>query len=153
MTDLSREYSTPLLEPHLTLYGRIVGEEAEICAKTKNIAELISPFPIHFTEFVQRDDFFRSIFMKAARTADLERAYQSADASLKPFLHSKYQRREFIPHLSLMYGALPGEEKRRIIASLDRALLAPFTADVVSLYRLVQEPAEWIKVNDFSLGL
>ncbi|MDP3734745.1 MAG: 2'-5' RNA ligase family protein [Nanoarchaeota archaeon] len=150
ISKLSQQYSTPLLEPHVTLYGRIIDEEAQIIDTIRELAGRLSPPLINFNGFSLWDEFFRSIFMEAERTAELEQAYQAAHTLFEPFLHPRYRGREFIPHLSLMYGNIPTEEKGKIIASLDRDLLTSFLVDNVSLYRLRQEPAEWVKVRDFA---
>ncbi len=146
---LSQEYSTPLLEPHVTLYGRIVGEKAEMLEKTRELAGRISQLSIQFTGFYQSNQFFRSLFMGVKHTSELDDAYRTAQFIFESFLPSGYRGREFIPHLSLMYGNIPEEQKKRIIQSLDSFLLDSFFVNRISLYSLGEEPASWTKVQDF----
>lgn len=151
ITELSAQYSSPVFEPHVTLYGRIIGEEAEIIGRAEQLVQRLSPLIINFIGFRQREEFFRSLFMEAERTPELERAYRAAQALFEPFLHQLYQDREFIPHLSLLYGNLSPTQKENIIATLDRTLLEPSTADKLFLCRLEQEPVGMVKIKCWNL--
>lgn len=148
---LSEKHSTPRFEPHLTLYGIVVGKEKEMLDKMRQLAKQCSPVPVNLTGFSSKDEFFRFLFVEAESTPALQDSYQRAHALFQLFLHPQYQERKFIPHISLMYGNLPAAQKKEIIASLDQEILTPFIANTISLYRLVQEPAKWIRVRDFPL--
>jgi len=65
-------------------------------------AKSVSPLLISLTYFGQRDEFYRSLFIHAEKSKEWQQAYDTAHTIFGHWQHSKYQGREFIPHLSLM---------------------------------------------------
>jgi len=60
-------------------------------------------------------------------------------------------REEYMPHLSLVYGAYPEERKREIIAGLPALAQASFPVGSVTLIRAESEdPKDWREIFEHS---
>jgi 2'-5' RNA ligase len=146
--DLSREYATPVFEPHVTLAGSIVGQAREVTSKMEDLARRIPPFTIRLTAVDRLEEYFRCLFVRVATTHPIMTANKAA---LEVFCLE--EKRAFMPHLSLLYGSLPSSLKKRIIASLARQFELEFKVSSLHLYRIRNEPAAWRRVARFGLGL
>jgi putative hydrolase of the HAD superfamily len=146
--DLSREYSTPPFEPHVTLAGGIVGPAQEVVSKMADLASRIQPFTVRLTEVAGLDDYFRCLFIRVATT----RSLMSANKAAREVFNLAKQP-AFMPHLSLLYGNLPSSVKERIVTSLAQRFQLEFKASSLHLYLIENEPAAWRRLARFRLGL
>lgn len=145
--NLSRKYNTPEIDPHVTVEGGIYGDEDDIVRKTSLFASSIHPYSIHLARIGYTDSFFRALFYRATQTSYVREANRKAreifDIKDGPYM----------PHLSILYGNIPLEEKKRIISGLPRNLNVSFDVDVVHLYAIEnQELWKPRKVKEFALG-
>ncbi len=148
IVDLSREYSTPAFEPHVTLAGNIAGPAEEVVAKTRELVRQIPPFTIRLTAADGLDEYFRCLFVRVAAPQPLKKANKAA---CKVFRLERQPA--FMPHLSLLYGSLPANVKQEIIASLGRKFELEFKARSIHLYLIKGAPEAWRQVARFGLGL
>jgi len=130
--DLSREYSTPGFEPHVTLAGGIVGPAREVALRMKDLARRIPPFAVRLTTVDGLEDYFRCLFMRVAQAHPV----MSANAAAREIFRLPNQP-SFMPHLSLLYGNLPCSVKDKIIASLTRRFELEFKATALHLYLIM----------------
>lgn len=143
---LSREYGAPLFEPHITLLGDIVETEKKIMSKTAELASLLKPFPVSFTELGSLDEYFRCVFVRAKETDDI----MAANANARE-IFDRQQDPSFMPHLSLLYGEFPSEIKEQIIAKIGKEFSRTF--QVQSLHVVASskniDPKNWKVLKEY----
>jgi 2'-5' RNA ligase len=144
--ELSREYSTPESEPHVTLLGGILGPEREVIAKSASLARLIRPFVVRLTNVDYLDEYFRCPFIRVAETEPVMKANQAARE-----VFSLWEQPAYMPHLSLMYGNLTSDVKEKIASQLGRRFDLAFKVRNVHLFSITGEPNEWRCVKAFDL--
>ena len=145
IVELSRRLGTPAFEPHLTLALTPATVEAEVVARIAPLAANLAPLSIRLMEVDMTSDYFRCLFVRAALTPPLQRAYHAACRALAQ------PPGDFMPHLSLVYGDLPIAEKERVIADIGRRFDLHFTVERVALYTTAGPPPAWRCVADFAL--
>ncbi|GAK60296.1 2 3 cyclic phosphodiesterase [Candidatus Vecturithrix granuli] len=115
ITQISKQYSTPSFEPHVTLLGNLSLLEQEVSSKTQQLANFLKPFTLHLTTAGLLNEYFRSLFINIEKTEELMEAHQKART-----LFRSGREPEFFPHLSLMYGNFSREIKEKIIAEIGK---------------------------------
>jgi len=143
---LSRENSTPVFKPHVTLLGRIVGPRREVLAKSAQLARSMRPMRVQLGALGALNDYYRCLFVRAAKTGPLQQTYRAA---LRTF--SLEQRPAYMPHLSLMYGDFPSRLKVRIIHKLGGRFNLDFEVRSLHLYLTAGEPRAWRQLKAFDL--
>ena len=145
---LAEKYGGMKFEPHLTLLARIpTAPEAELVAKTQQLAATMQPFEVEPKEVRAEDAYFRALYCKAETNPTVEQYHQKA---LEVF--SVQDVNVYIPHLSLYYGNVLQSTKDEMIASLQLPVSMKFLVDKVYLYRTEGEAKDWIRVGVYPLG-
>lgn len=144
ISQLSREYSAPNFEPHVTLIGSLIGSREEILTKTAKVASLIQPYEIRLTEVSYLDEYFRSLFVKVEETRDVLNANLRAREIFK-----RQEDPRYMPHLSLMYGNFSRRIKEGIIAEIGKECAMSFKARSIHLFSTSGEPKDWYRVKEF----
>jgi 2'-5' RNA ligase len=141
---LSRRHSTPRFEPHVTLLSGIALRESGAISRTAVLAGRLAPLEIRAEAVDFTEDYFRCLFFRVVPTNAVSKARASACKVFGPRDPQPYS-----PHMSLLYGNLPLEVKKRM-ASRPSASWS-FQASRIHLYR-VEGPVEaWRRVGSFSL--
>ena len=112
----------------------------------KQLADFQSPFDIQLAEIGQRDEYYRRLFLKVARSPALLHANGRAR---KVFDHRGDA--DYWPHVSLLYGNHPAELK----ATNHRETVGDerkFLVDRLFLIDLAGEPRNWIQMGNFLFG-
>jgi len=135
---LSREHSTPVFKPHVTLIGGINLPSAAAIARADELAAQIKPFDVTLSRLEHRDHYFRSVFIKAKKTGPLMEANSVARA-----FYGQKDNEEYLPHLSLLYGNLDSQTRQRVIQNLGSVMNITFRASEIFLYYTGGEPASW----------
>ncbi len=146
MSELSYKYATPHFEPHVTLLGRLTGNEEEIISKASKLANCIRPYELRLNEVDFLDEYFRCLFIKAEATEPV----LSANSSARKIFNRK-QDPEYMPHLSLMYGNFSPEVKRRIVTEIGSDFNLKFDVMSIYLFSTGDNVEEWRKVKEFAL--
>jgi 2'-5' RNA ligase len=146
--DLSRQYGTPVFEPHVTLVGGIAAPAREVTSKMRDLARRIPPFTVRLAAVDGLEEYFRCLFVRLAPTRPIMLANEAA----REVFHLEGQP-AFMPHLSLLYGSLPPSVKERIIASLGRRFELVFKVTCLHLYRTQGAPQTWRAVESWGLTL
>jgi len=144
---LSREHSTPVFAPHITLASGIVAPVHEVATKSAQLAESLRPLFLRLTHLDSREEYFRCLFVKVAPTPQLVRAYKRARK-----IFGQRGRRAFFPHASLVYGDLSRAEKRKITSSLGRRFALEFEVRRLHVVAIQGPPSDWRRVKSFWLG-
>lgn len=139
IAELSRRHGTPSFEPHVTLFGGIVGGEVEILERGARLAAALRPFAIRLMALGRSDEYFRCLFLEAERSPELLAAHERASG-----LFGARDSAPFLPHLSLVYGRLGAEEASEAVEAL-RSLALPldFEARRLEVHRTEGAVPEW----------
>jgi 2'-5' RNA ligase len=143
---LSARYGAPEFSPHVTLLGACVGPRRELIRKAARVAAALRPFVIRLEHIDFCDEYFRCLFVHAALTMPLRKAYQAA---CREFGHGREPA--FMPHLSLLYGNFPRSLKEEVMAEMRPRLEIQFKVRSLHLCRTNGEPRHWRRVASFGL--
>ena len=76
---LSRRLGTPTFDPHVTLCGGPLNtDESELAVRAEELAARLAPVPIRLTDIGYTEEYFRCLFVRAERTAELLDARRAA---------------------------------------------------------------------------
>jgi 2'-5' RNA ligase len=142
---LSQEHSTPPFEPHITLLSRIALPEENALAKTATLARIVKPFRIELGEIGYLDEYFRCLYVAVVADPSILRARQAA---CRVFAR---QNTPYMPHLSLVYGKLLVEFKRRVATGTSSLPSRPFQVSRLTLYRVGGPVRQWKCIKAFDL--
>ncbi len=147
INELAQKYQGAKFEPHLTLLARIPkADEAELVAKTKQLAGTMKPFEVEPKAVHAENAYFRALYCKAEPNPTMEAYHQKA---LEAF--GVQDVNVYMPHLSLYYGNVPQSNKDEMIASLSLPASMKFLVDKVYLYRTEGEAQDWVRVGVYPL--
>jgi 2'-5' RNA ligase len=143
---LSREYVTPQFDPHVTLLGGITLPEEDTLARSAALAGSMKPFQVELGEIGYLDEYFRSLFIRVVLSDAIIKARQSA---CEVFGHG--DKPPYMPHVSLVYGKLELETKKRIVTGLGWLSDEAFDVRSIGVYRVNGPLADWKYVERFEL--
>lgn len=146
ISQLSRGYSTPNFEPHITLLSQLTRPEEEILAKTSQLTTLLRPFEVKLTAVDYLDEYLGCLFIRIEETEEVIQANLKARE-----VFNRQDDPKYMPHLSLMYGNLAPKIKEKIIAEIGKDFDLRFTASSIHLFSTKGEPKDWYRVKKFSL--
>lgn len=146
--ELALKFQSPTFPPHITLLGNVEGSTADCVAKSTELAQRLSAFPIHVRQPAFGEDYFHCVSLVAEPTPPLVHAHMLARELFRQDGAAPYR-----PHLSLLYGTYPEDRKKDIIAKLPATLCLPFEASHVSLIKAGRDaPKDWEEVWVRSMG-
>lgn len=134
--ELSERYGTARFEPHLTLVSGVPMDHS-VEAAAHALQPLLREVEIHPLRVVVGDGYYRCIVIEVAARGALVAARREAERLLG------LEQREFWPHVSVVYGELPVEAKRQIVAGLAKFPLQPFPAAALEAVDIHENPAAW----------
>ena len=142
---LSRQLSTPRFEPHVTLLSRIMLPEKKALGRSAKLSHCLRPFRTELADIDGLDEFFRCLFVTVRAAEPILSAHQAA---CRVFAR---QWVPYTPHLSLVYGKLPADRRKKIARGL--SLLAGQVLDVrkMGLYRVSGPVRQWKCIETFDL--
>ena len=143
---LGRQFETPRFTPHLTLIGSLDLPLDDLVERTTDLAANLAPVPIRLTGPGWTDQYFRCFFMRAERSPELLAAHENACTTLGQQAESDY-----MPHLSLVYGNVPQEQKDNIAESIGADFNLAFHADRIGLCCPTGTPEQWQLPRTFTL--
>jgi len=144
--DLSRKHKGPIFIPHITLIGNIRMTEEAVLAKSKQLANLLRPFPVVLNGVSYGDEYYRCIFASVEKSDPLTKAHEQA---LEIF---ETTPGEFMPHLSLLYGNHEITQKEKIAAELQIKESLSFTNLHVFETSKHLEPGNWRLIGTIPFG-
>lgn len=145
---ISKKYTNIKFSPHVTLLGGFLGIEEELRCLTKSLAKELSPFIINFDKIEYLDEFFRSIFIKVKLDNNFKNARTIAINNFQ------FEEFNFIPHLSLAYGALNEIMKKEIkfIAETGLYGVNSFVVDAIYLAKNDEINFKWEIIKTYKLN-
>lgn len=144
--ELSGAHDTPVFEPHVTLLGGLQEKESGIVARTMKLAEVIEPFVINLTRIEHSNEHFRCLYYRVEKTIDVVYAYRQACDIFRVS-----EGKNYMPHLSVMYGDIPEKTKEQIIAGINAVITMRFSVQHIDLFSTDGEVEKWYKVKRFHL--
>ena len=139
ISDLSTRYQGPAFVPHLTLLGRLEGEERVLVDRTHQLARVLQPFEVRLQAPACTATYFRCLFLPAEPSSPLLDAHRQATqiCNVQP-------TGAFDPHVSLLYGEFPERVKDEIIKALPLDLPGTFAVSRLQLIRAGStNPQDW----------
>ena len=109
---LGSDFGGPIFEPHVTLIGSSLGAENTLLQKTEIISKKISPFKIFFDGIAHFNEYFCSLFLKVKFSPQLNAARDLASTEID------WNKNDYLPHMSLIYGNYTLSEKEKMISTL-----------------------------------
>ena len=147
ISDLSALYRGPTFDPHLTLLGKLEGEEESLADLTKQSARALHPFEVRLKKPGHEAHYFRCLFLPVEPSPILLAAHQRAKQ-----IFDGESTNTFDPHVSLLYGLFPASMKRAIINSLPPDLPSAFLVSRLQLIRADStNPQDWQVVETLDL--
>lgn len=147
IADLSARHHGPAFVPHLTLLGRLEGEEEDLVDRTHQLACALYPFEVRFKEPGYEAQYFRCLFLPAEPSPAILDAHQRAVQ-----IFDAQPTSVFDPHVSLLYGEFPESLKQAIIKSLPPDLPASVSVSRLQLIRADStNPQDWQVVETVDL--
>lgn len=143
---LSTKYKSPPIKPHVTLAGGFTGDIEEAVYKAEGLAKKLKPFDVELTSVDCRDEFFRSLYILAAKTPELMQAYETA---IKQF--GMPQTPDLILHMSLIYGDFSDDVKEKIIGEIGKDFNLSFRASKIHFVVNDERQFKWPEVAVFPL--
>lgn len=144
--ELSRRLGTPRFEPHITLIGPVDSSLDEIVTRLTALAESLPPVPVRLTGAGGTEEYFRCLFMRAARDPLLLAAHAAASGRF-----GRPPEAGFMPHLSLVYGKLRPRQKQKIIEEIGARFDMAFEVKQIGVC-LPDGPADqWRLLRTFAL--
>lgn len=140
---LAKEYNGPIFEPHVTLLGNFPQPEEETIRLTEQLAANQKPFFMTLEQISYEDFHFRTLFVKARITHELQSLHNKARQ-----IFNMQQIPPYMAHLSILYGVYPNNLKEKIIAEISRDQTAEWEVNSVALVKggLVED---WKIIGEF----
>lgn len=147
IADLSARYHGPAFDPHLTLLGKLEGEEASLVERMRQLARVLHPFEVQLKTPSYESQYFRCLFLPAEPSSTLLEAHRRAAQ-----IFNAQPSSTFDPHVSLLYGLFPEDVKRAIVNTLPPDLPGNVP---VSRLQLIQadstNPQDWQAVQTLEI--
>jgi 2'-5' RNA ligase len=113
VAELSRHFGTPVFAPHLTISGDTQAPIAALETGIAAAASHVQPFSEAIFGVETSEAYFRSFYARFPVSAPLAALKQQLDAE---------QAGVFMPHISLLYGAVAPEPKAAAAEAMQRML-------------------------------
>lgn len=147
IADLSARYRGPQFDPHLTLLGRLEGEQESLAGLTQQLARALQSFEVRLKEPSYEAQYFRCLFLPAEPSPPIMDAHRQAT---QIFGHRSTSA--FEPHVSLLYGLFPERVKQEIITALPPDLPGTLPISRLQLIRAGStNPQDWQVVESLDL--
>lgn len=152
LDDLIEEHTaaygdTPVFPPHITVAGGLAVDGETASAAARRLAEEHAPLDITLTRPHCSTTWFQCVYLLVEPTHHLLQLHADALAAFNE------DGDMYVPHLSLVYGDLPLQERRQLVDGFDTTMLPlAFTAETLRLVETSGGVADWAAVDDYTLG-
>ncbi|MBU0974575.1 2'-5' RNA ligase family protein [Patescibacteria group bacterium] len=147
--DLSKKYNSPVFEPHITLLpgGSSLNKEIVVEKLTKVVNE-VKPFVTTFRQLNHSDEFFKSVHIELEEND----ALMEFAGNIQHEINGEIAK-NFVPHLSILYGKFLKEEREKIIKLIGENYNKSFILNKVDVieYEFNQPPETWKKVSSIEV--
>lgn len=141
---LAHEHGGPSFEPHITLLSRLRGTATDIETGVAQLAVGFAPITLHCPTLGWSDEYYRCLYLNVEKDPYLISLYDQAQAQI-PHAVSK----DFVPHVSLIYGHLAEQTKRKMATALQDTYPKRVPVDRLSICHAPDGPETWQLVKTF----
>jgi len=146
--ELAQANDTDAFDPHITLMDGLSGDETQIRNSAHEIALGLAPLDVRLTDADYLDEFHRALFVRVEPSAALSAAHRMARS-----LFAAQENREFIPHMSLLYGNLTPATKETLLDNIGRQFDLAFRITHLLLVAIAGRcPGDWRYLARYRLG-
>lgn len=145
----SNIYRTPLFEPHVTLLSSIKGMEGRVKKKVKKLAQCMKPFKVKINKASHSSSYYKCVVLELAKECEILRSREKAKGIFKIL-----NEREYEPHVSIVYGELKEEKRKRIVAEIDSEIGRTTMVESICLIQASSDmpPVKWRKIEEYALN-
>lgn len=147
INQLSSQFHGPRFSPHVTLFDRVEGNEAELLDRAKQVANELGAFELKCGELVTTPYYFRSFYIMLENAPELLRARQMASEKLDLRMTPGYE-----PHLSLIYGNLGGKDYGKLKDQVADSIPPSVSLTRLQLIRLNVSVSDWEVAGEHPLA-
>ncbi|MCF7823747.1 MAG: hypothetical protein K9N35_06195 [Candidatus Marinimicrobia bacterium] len=143
---LSKKLEGPVFPAHLTIQGQISEGLSSILPKFRSLSEEISPLELTTEMIGTQEAYYRALFYKIEKSAELEDLNKRARTSFR-----RASDPEFFPHVSLLYGSILESEKQKLLPQLETTLPQTICFTHLVLMKTQGPVDKWELVEDVEL--
>jgi hypothetical protein len=136
--ELSARFGTPSFPPHVTLLAGIGADPEAVVARARGLAGSLRDFSVRFDGLEHSAEFFRAVIVRVAPDLPILDARRRAQAAFPAEPVGP-----FVPHLSLLYGSLPVETRRHLIADVRESAPDSIVLRRLDVVLTDGTPGEW----------
>lgn len=141
---LSLRYGTAVFAPHVTLLGGLEREEADIVELTEAFAARQRSFPVEIRSLEFSDEFYRNFYA-------VVEGEKLLDAHFTARPHFSAPKRDYKPHLSLLYGNLRMTERSLLLTEFGELIGYRFRIEELAIFRTEGPAAGWTMLTSYPL--
>lgn len=143
---LGDRYGCPRFLPHATLLGGLGDPEQELVEKVESLAQELRAIDVTATGLAMEPYYFTSLYLKLDPSAALLLAYQKTTQAFTA------RAGNFKPHVSLLYGSIPRQEKIDIGAEIHNRVPGAFRLDRLYLVQITLAVPNWKVISRHELS-
>ncbi len=142
--ELSQAYQGIIVDPHVTLLGKVELPEAEVIQKARIFSQKVRPFKVHLNKYAKGETVTQCVFALAEMTSDLEK--------INHFAQDIFGKTNPMFHLSFLYSSVPQNLREEIIKNLGSIDIDFKVTELsVVLRQGTTEKPHWIELVCFPL--
>jgi len=145
INDFAKRYNTYTFEPHVTLVGLMYKPKNEVVTRGGEIAKKLKPYTIKLQDLFYIDAYYGCLMIKAKPTPMVMQANKIAQELF-------VLEEDYTPHLSLIYGNLEANEKKKIISEVGTKLQLEFIVDKLSVYYTGGYVKDWHMIEEYNFS-
>jgi len=142
---LATKCGGPLFSPHLTVLAAIPDDhESALIEKARTLSLSMQSFTLNLGDFAMQDSYFRALYLSATNQEVLEALHRDAQE-----LFGMRYSENYTPHVSLLYGHYPEEQKKASVATLASLIPLSFSVSSLALWKTPGETSTWKRIAEF----
>jgi 2'-5' RNA ligase len=146
ISNVAASYRTQEFKPHVTLIKNLKLKEKDILLLTNKLIKWFKPIKTKLMKFGNSDRKYRSLYITVLKTPELLKAHNKANQIFE------HKEEPFMPHISIVYGELPLDDKLDIIEGLKPLDKDFFIMDKLVVYDITEENADlWKEVGYYEI--
>ncbi len=145
IVSLATKYGGPVFSPHLTvLAGLPDSDEATLIEKAETLSTSAHPLTLSLEGFATQDSYFKALYLTTTNQEQVMTLHQRAQE-----LFNISDSKDYVPHVSLLYGLYSEEEKKESVATLASLIPISFPVSSLTLWKTPGETTTWKRIAEF----
>ena len=145
IAQLSQEFKTPQLEPHVTLLEGLTDDSHVLASKASQLADILKPFTVKLRE-IDNSRSFDSVVVLVERTEDVTGARMKAEQ-----IFNQKSAKNFMPHLTLLRKEIAQEQSEGLTTRIGNVFPISFRVEVVQLVPIGDDIEKWKPIKEVKL--